>query len=219
MAWRLFGTKPLSESMLICSPMHICVSQPQWVNTWFQWIRQRQQQDGTRIIQVLGIHASYIRDFMVKTVFPGMGIPMWKIRWSQDHFIFNMWMRWHLYIEMPPGGLNSPDARDKMMWLIWPIPCLLITWLLKSPRHQQECYCQYRIYGQHIGLLHWKSGLLVRDMIQNMNTSFKQFSMLKVDNSNNIVVTSAKCIVKDPNGLDLDWWIPLRGGTGIPQGI
>ena len=32
MAWRRLGDKPLSEPMLACSPMHICVSQPQWVN-------------------------------------------------------------------------------------------------------------------------------------------------------------------------------------------
>ena len=26
----------------------------------------------------------------IKTIFPGMGIPMLKIRWSRDHLIFNM---------------------------------------------------------------------------------------------------------------------------------
>ena len=32
MAWRRLGDKPLYEPMLACSPTHICVSRPQWVN-------------------------------------------------------------------------------------------------------------------------------------------------------------------------------------------
>ena len=43
----------------------------------------------------------------IKTVFPGMGIPMLKIRLSHDHLIFNMvipiLVRWHHYIEMDPS--------------------------------------------------------------------------------------------------------------------
>ena len=43
----------------------------------------------------------------IKTVFPGMGIPMLKIRWSQDLLIFNMGIlilvRRHLFIEMAPS--------------------------------------------------------------------------------------------------------------------
>ena len=34
MAWRQTGNKPLSEPMLVCSLTHICVTRPQWVNTW-----------------------------------------------------------------------------------------------------------------------------------------------------------------------------------------
>ena len=33
MAWRRPGNKPLCEPMLVFVPMHICVTQPQWVNT------------------------------------------------------------------------------------------------------------------------------------------------------------------------------------------
>ena len=33
MAWRRSGDKPLSESMMVSSPMHICVTRPQWVNS------------------------------------------------------------------------------------------------------------------------------------------------------------------------------------------
>ena len=35
MAWRLLGDKPLSEPMLVSLPMHISVTQPQWVKHWF----------------------------------------------------------------------------------------------------------------------------------------------------------------------------------------
>ena len=33
MAWRLPGDKPLSEPMMVSSLMHICIAQPQWVNS------------------------------------------------------------------------------------------------------------------------------------------------------------------------------------------
>ena len=35
MAWHRPGGKPLSEPMMVCLLMHICVTWPQWVNTWF----------------------------------------------------------------------------------------------------------------------------------------------------------------------------------------
>ena len=38
MAWRRPGDKPLSETMMVCLPTHICVTQPQWVKgpgPWF----------------------------------------------------------------------------------------------------------------------------------------------------------------------------------------
>ena len=34
MAWRRSGDKPLSEPMMVSLVMHICVTQPQWVNMW-----------------------------------------------------------------------------------------------------------------------------------------------------------------------------------------
>ena len=33
MAWRCLGDKPLSEPMMVSLPTHICVTQPQWVNS------------------------------------------------------------------------------------------------------------------------------------------------------------------------------------------
>ena len=35
MAWRRPGYKPLSEPMMVRSLTHICVTRPQWVNTYF----------------------------------------------------------------------------------------------------------------------------------------------------------------------------------------
>ena len=47
----------------------------------------------------------------IKTVFPGMGIPMLKIRRSRDRLIFNMGIpiliRRHHYIEIVPRSLQS----------------------------------------------------------------------------------------------------------------
>ena len=34
MAWRRSGDKPLSESMMVSLPTHICVTRPQWVKQW-----------------------------------------------------------------------------------------------------------------------------------------------------------------------------------------
>ena len=34
MAWRRPGDKPLSEPMMVRLPTHICVTRPQWVNSW-----------------------------------------------------------------------------------------------------------------------------------------------------------------------------------------
>ena len=36
MAWRRPGDKPLSEPMMVSLPTHICVTWPQWVNTWWK---------------------------------------------------------------------------------------------------------------------------------------------------------------------------------------
>ena len=52
----------------------------------------------------------------IKTVFPGMGIPMLKIRRLRDRLIFNMGIpilvRWHLYIETPPDNGLVPNKQQ-----------------------------------------------------------------------------------------------------------
>ena len=37
MAWCRPGDKPLSEPMMVRSPMHICITQPQWVKTEYKY--------------------------------------------------------------------------------------------------------------------------------------------------------------------------------------
>ena len=66
MAWRRPGDKPLSEPMLVRLPTNICVTRPQWVNTWLQYIAQRQLQGETRSIYVLGFGAPCIRGLAVE---------------------------------------------------------------------------------------------------------------------------------------------------------
>ena len=39
MAWRRPGDKPLSEPMMVSLLMHICVTQPQWVNCEALWLQ------------------------------------------------------------------------------------------------------------------------------------------------------------------------------------
>ena len=37
MAWRRTGDKPLSDSMMVSLPTHICLTRPQWVNSYIYW--------------------------------------------------------------------------------------------------------------------------------------------------------------------------------------
>ena len=69
MAWRRPCDKPLSEPMMVSLLTHICVTRPQWVNTWLQYIVQRQLQDETRInIWVLRFGAAWIKGLTVTAV-------------------------------------------------------------------------------------------------------------------------------------------------------
>ena len=63
-------------------------------------------------------------------VFPGMGIPMLKIRWSRDRLIFNMGIpilvRQHLYIETSHGLSNiSIRGYDYTTNPMYPVPSLM----------------------------------------------------------------------------------------------
>ena len=43
MAWRCPGDKPLSETMMVRLPTHICITQPQWVATCVQSTREKEK--------------------------------------------------------------------------------------------------------------------------------------------------------------------------------
>ena len=61
----------------------------------------------------------------IKTFFPGMGIPVLKIRQSQDRLIFNMvipiLVRWHLHIQTPIGmiiidpNVDTPKSKKSSL--------------------------------------------------------------------------------------------------------
>ena len=44
MAWRQSGNKPLSEPMMVCLLIHICVTRPQWVNGLTHWDQEHNGQ-------------------------------------------------------------------------------------------------------------------------------------------------------------------------------
>ena len=51
MAWRRPGDKPLSEPMMVSLPTHICVTRPQWVNTFR--LRQKSHQFSDNIFKLI----------------------------------------------------------------------------------------------------------------------------------------------------------------------
>ena len=64
MAWRRPGDKPLSETMMVSLPTHICVTRPQWVN------QRRSPQDMTMLTNLFMIAWCWIQileDFLVFT--------------------------------------------------------------------------------------------------------------------------------------------------------
>ena len=120
MAWRRSGDKPLSESMIVRLPTHLCVTRPQFYH---------------------------------------------KNR--KIHF-------------------NSSDAGDRIVRLRGSIQCLLMSWLLKSPEHQQAqywlCktdnkYCCFRVNFMYLGQV---SSKIWFKMWIYLLRSLKQFSMSRV---------------------------------------
>ena len=88
------------------------------------------------------VHAMLVESeahFNIKTIFPGMGIPVTKIRWPSDHFIFMMeiltLVRWHIHTKMVswvPEKLSYEKPfwkRDtiwvKAFWCVLVEPCQL----------------------------------------------------------------------------------------------
>ena len=104
------GNKPLSEPMLICLTDTYGITRPQWVNNgrsyWdlnlMCWnVLKIHKNIFVLLSSLLKIKMTQVDDilshgrqesgpcFNIKTVFPGMGILMLKIRWSGNHVILN----------------------------------------------------------------------------------------------------------------------------------
>ena len=82
--------------------------------------------------------------FNIKTVIPGMRIPILKIRRSRDHLIFNMGIpllvRQHLYIEMAPEDHPSSIVLNSLN---------IIQWFIRDAIHQAVAMVPF---GHHVGL-------------------------------------------------------------------
>ena len=88
--------------------------------------------------------------------FPGMGIPMLKIRRSRDRFIFNMGIpipvRRHLYIEMAPCTLGAQRAPLSCGWsnvLLLPLFGFAICGIILI-------YISYWNIARRYAVLNWK---------------------------------------------------------------
>ena len=96
----------------------------------------------------------------IKTVLPGMGIPMLKIKRSRDRLIFNMGMpilvRRHLYIETAPGSWNPSFSRARTCISYIINVMVAMTWRCKEPGHQQSWYwpmselCNQKLFADKI---------------------------------------------------------------------
>ena len=106
MAWRRPGDNPLSASVMVNLPTHVCVTRPQ-CNIVITVAAYDLATPGPRHI--------------ITTVFPGMVIPDIKIRRSQDRLIFIMRIpipiRRHFYIETVPRSLSINEYHFNPVYL------------------------------------------------------------------------------------------------------
>ena len=70
MAWRRLGDKPLSEPMMVSLLTHLCVTRPQWVNTWrscmCKQMTSRSHQTNTNSATYnFGLQVLYMNDFHI----------------------------------------------------------------------------------------------------------------------------------------------------------
>ena len=92
------------------------------------------------------------------TLFPGYGIPMLKIRRSQERLIFNMgilyWLRRHLYVETAPGSSQYLAMAENtyMTFCVFKIFEHAGTWLIKPAiiMHAVRSYIAIKFIGENI---------------------------------------------------------------------
>ena len=104
------------------------------LNTWFQWIGQRQLQDETRMIWGLEFGATYIRDFTVSYLFSRQfyvtcfAFPLFmispfifRIYCNISHLIFTVKRTWWKYHILVP---TRSTAGESILHEITPIYCI-----------------------------------------------------------------------------------------------
>ena len=107
----MYTRKPFKQSSLCETSRRFLKPTRNWRRTWSvrRW-RPRQNTGQQRMVRgmINSLFLRYLGSVSIwRPSFLGMGIPMLKIRRSQDRLIFNMGIltlvRRHLYIQMPPG--------------------------------------------------------------------------------------------------------------------
>ena len=84
MTWRLPGTKPLSEPMMVRLPTHICVTRPQWVREW-SYISVSSHQS------ISPAFASKMFSFQMPSI---RSVHIVKLGWSGEAFLWHVtWRR------------------------------------------------------------------------------------------------------------------------------
>ena len=95
MAWRRPGDKPLSETMMVSLPTHICVARPQWVNT------MRVRQNG-----------SHCADYIFKCTFSEKWISSEIVfQWVQLTIHLHWFRLWFGTVEYSVFSTAISDAR------------------------------------------------------------------------------------------------------------
>ena len=100
MAWRRSGDKPLSETMMIILPTHICVTQPKWVKPLGTDFSENQWNN--RIV-VCVLWANFINIwhelFCFIWLYPGgcLNINMYSYQYRDSHHKYKVWGPSYLY--------------------------------------------------------------------------------------------------------------------------
>ena len=90
------------------------------------------------------LHISYHSPNLYGTGWWGMHVKI-KTKINEDVNNATTEINWLINIQpfIKPNirrNVNSSYAGDRIFWVWWSIPCLLMLWLLKSPEHQQSYY-------------------------------------------------------------------------------
>ena len=141
MAWRQPGDKPLSESMMVRLPAHICVTRPQWVN-WT--IRNKLQWNFN------GNSNIFIQENALENVVCEMASILSRPQ-CVNPFHATL-TKTYIYILCHSSILTwvVEMPLDVKQWPTYSTSWSLMTWQRKEPGHQQPWY-----------LLHWTELILV----------------------------------------------------------